>query len=139
MACPRAAQCRCVFPELNTEFDVYRIGTMLELVREVVTALTADGKRVKVCVQQALGKGVFMVSAAAGSTARVRACINPWLLVGWRTAPGALAQALCPPGWFVLCAGLAAEPQWSDAHHGQNGLGRARRWCQLSQLTSRVN
>jgi hypothetical protein len=38
---------------------VYRIGTLLELVREVATALAADGKRVKVCVQQAMGQGVF--------------------------------------------------------------------------------
>lgn len=50
---------RCTIPELNTEFDVYRVGTLLELVREVATSLAADGKRVKVCVQQALGQGVF--------------------------------------------------------------------------------
>ncbi|KAL4425639.1 hypothetical protein ABPG75_009655 [Micractinium tetrahymenae] len=50
---------RCTIPELNTEFDVYRIGTLLELVREVATALAADGRTVKVCVQQALGQGVF--------------------------------------------------------------------------------
>lgn len=50
---------RCTIPELNTEFDVYRIGTLLELVRELATALAADGRTVKVCVQQALGQGVF--------------------------------------------------------------------------------
>lgn len=50
---------RCTIPELNTEFDVYRVGTLLELVREMAVALTADGKKVKVCVQQALGQGVF--------------------------------------------------------------------------------
>lgn len=50
---------RCTIPELNTEFDVYRVGTLLELVREVVSSLAADGKKVKVCVQQALGEGVF--------------------------------------------------------------------------------
>ncbi|GAB4816981.1 hypothetical protein N2152v2_004027 [Parachlorella kessleri] len=50
---------RCTIPELNTEFDVYRVGTLLELVRDLVLMLTSDGKKVKVCVQQALGQGVF--------------------------------------------------------------------------------
>jgi len=49
----------CTIPELNTEFDVYRVGTLLELVRELATTVASDGKRVKVCVQQALGQGVF--------------------------------------------------------------------------------
>ena len=47
------------FPELNVDGDVYRIGTMLELVREVAMALAADGKRVRVCVQGSMGAGVF--------------------------------------------------------------------------------
>lgn len=50
---------RCTIPELNTEFDVYRVGTLLELVRDVACAVTADGRKVKVCVQQPLGEGVF--------------------------------------------------------------------------------
>ena len=50
---------RCTIPELNTEFDVYRVGTLLELVREMATAIANDGKKVKVCVQQALGEGIF--------------------------------------------------------------------------------
>lgn len=50
---------RCSIPELNTEFDVYRVGTLLELVRNVATAVAADGQRVMVCVQQPMGEGVF--------------------------------------------------------------------------------
>jgi adenylate kinase len=50
---------RCKIPELNTDFDVYRVGTLLELIRELATTLAADGGVVKVCVQQALGQGVF--------------------------------------------------------------------------------
>jgi len=46
-------------PELNVELDTYRIGTLLEGVRELVNALCADGKRVRVCVQHAMGTGVF--------------------------------------------------------------------------------
>lgn len=47
------------FPELNVEGDVYRVGTLLELVRVMATALAEDGKRVRVCVQGSMGTGVF--------------------------------------------------------------------------------
>ncbi len=47
------------FPELNVDGDVYRIGTLLELVRELATKLASDGKRVRVCVQGSMGSGVF--------------------------------------------------------------------------------
>lgn len=50
---------RCTIPELNPEFDVYRIGTLLELVRTIATAIVPLRRRVKVCVQQSLGQGVF--------------------------------------------------------------------------------
>mmetsp|Transcript_4318 Transcript_4318/g.14936 ORF Transcript_4318/g.14936 Transcript_4318/m.14936 type:complete len:311 (+) Transcript_4318:28-960(+) len=47
------------FPELNVEQDVFRIGTLLEMIREMTIALAADGKTVRVCVQQSMGTGVF--------------------------------------------------------------------------------
>ena len=47
------------FPELNTYGDVYRVGTLLEMVREMATALVEDGRRVRVCVQGSMGAGVF--------------------------------------------------------------------------------
>jgi|Transcript_5102 adenylate kinase len=47
------------FPELNVSGDVYRVGTTLELVRHIATALARDGKRVKICVQRSMGQGVF--------------------------------------------------------------------------------
>ena len=37
--------------------------TILELVRDMATDLVEDGAKVKVCVQQALGQGVFQVHA----------------------------------------------------------------------------
>lgn len=39
---------RCTIPELNPETDVYRIGTLLELMRELAFTFADDGKRVKV-------------------------------------------------------------------------------------------
>ncbi|XP_062159266.1 adenylate kinase 5, chloroplastic [Alnus glutinosa] len=44
-------------PELNPEMDVYRIGTLMELVRVLALSFADDGKRVKVCVQGSMGKG----------------------------------------------------------------------------------
>ncbi|CAK9252426.1 unnamed protein product [Sphagnum jensenii] len=53
-------QIKLNFPEVNPAFDTYRIGTLLECVRTVVLALAGDcGLRVRICVQQSLGEGVF--------------------------------------------------------------------------------
>ncbi|KAK9791634.1 hypothetical protein WJX73_009343 [Symbiochloris irregularis] len=52
-------QLRVTIPETNPQMDVYRIGTLLELAREMATALAQDGDHVKVCVQQSMGQGVF--------------------------------------------------------------------------------
>lgn len=49
----------CTIPELDVETDVYRIGTLLEMVRMMAVTLAEDGKRVKICVQSATGAGVF--------------------------------------------------------------------------------
>ncbi|KAK6942236.1 hypothetical protein RJ641_027613 [Dillenia turbinata] len=46
-------------PELNPEMDVYRIGTLMELVRVVALSFADDGKRVKVCVQGSMGEGAL--------------------------------------------------------------------------------
>jgi hypothetical protein len=35
---------RCTVPELNPEMDVYRVGTLLEWVREIATEIAEDGK-----------------------------------------------------------------------------------------------
>ena len=46
--------------ELNTETDVYRVGSLLELVRVVATDLCLkQGKRVRIVVQGSMGSGVF--------------------------------------------------------------------------------
>ncbi|KAL9223928.1 hypothetical protein vseg_000012 [Gypsophila vaccaria] len=44
-------------PELNPATDVYRIGTLMELVRVIALSFADDGKRVKVCVQGSMGEG----------------------------------------------------------------------------------
>ncbi|XAR66802.1 Adenylate kinase [Bertholletia excelsa] len=46
-------------PELNPEMDVYRIGTLMELVRVLALSFADDGKRIKVCVQGSMGQGAL--------------------------------------------------------------------------------
>ncbi|KAG5559514.1 hypothetical protein RHGRI_009141 [Rhododendron griersonianum] len=46
-------------PELNPEMDVYRIGTLMELVRVLALKFADDGKRIKVCVQGSMGEGAL--------------------------------------------------------------------------------
>jgi len=59
-------------PEVNPAFDTYRMGTLLELAREIVLALAVDeGKRVRVCVQQPLGEGVFVGMPLALASMRI--------------------------------------------------------------------
>ena len=64
------AKAKVEIPELNTSGDTYRIGTLLEMVRHVATDLANDGKRVRVCVQGSMGKGVFQALPIALSGAR---------------------------------------------------------------------
>ena len=64
-------QLKINFPEVNPAFDTYRIGTVLEMVREAVLALTEQGgKRVRICVQQSLGEGIFTGTPLALSSMR---------------------------------------------------------------------
>ncbi|KAL7602460.1 hypothetical protein Lser_V15G23853 [Lactuca serriola] len=46
-------------PELNPNTDVYRIGTLMELVRVLALSFSDDGKRVKVSVQGSMGEGAL--------------------------------------------------------------------------------
>ncbi|KAG7021201.1 Adenylate kinase 5, chloroplastic, partial [Cucurbita argyrosperma subsp. argyrosperma] len=39
--------------------DVYRIGTLMELIRTIALSFADDGKRVKVCIQGSMGEGAL--------------------------------------------------------------------------------
>ncbi|CAM9543310.1 unnamed protein product [Discosporangium mesarthrocarpum] len=56
---PRRMKLTCVVPELNPEMDTYRVGTMLEMVREVSSCLADLGLRVKICIQGNMGEPGF--------------------------------------------------------------------------------
>jgi adenylate kinase len=80
--------------------DVYRIGTLLEGVRELVTALAADGKRVRVCVQGSMGAGAFTAM--------------PLQLAGVRRIMEAMDWGDGEPGTFVRLGGLGASEVAAD-------------------------
>ena len=46
-------------PELNMEMDSYRVGSLLELVREAAIGFATHGLNVRVCVQGSMGQGAF--------------------------------------------------------------------------------
>ncbi len=47
------------FPELNPKYDVFRVGTMAEMVRETCLRVAEGGSRCRIVVQQSLGEGIF--------------------------------------------------------------------------------
>eukprot|EP00594_Rhizosolenia_setigera_P007825 CAMPEP_0178968908 /NCGR_PEP_ID=MMETSP0789-20121207/18532_1 /TAXON_ID=3005 /ORGANISM="Rhizosolenia setigera, Strain CCMP 1694" /LENGTH=454 /DNA_ID=CAMNT_0020654923 /DNA_START=231 /DNA_END=1595 /DNA_ORIENTATION=- len=49
----------CLFPELNTSMDAYRIGTLLEMARQIGITLAEQNVRVRICVQGSMGQGIF--------------------------------------------------------------------------------
>jgi len=48
-----------MFPEMNPGMDSYRIGTLLELSRQVAIHLVEQNLRVRICVQGSMGVGIF--------------------------------------------------------------------------------
>ena len=53
-------QIKVNFPEVNPAFDTYRLGTILEMVRDIALSQAYEGKNVRICVQQPLGEGIFV-------------------------------------------------------------------------------
>ena len=57
-SCPRMMKVTVTPPELNMEMDSYRVGTLLELVRECALGFAEAGLKTRVCVQGPMGGGV---------------------------------------------------------------------------------
>mmetsp|Transcript_17925 Transcript_17925/g.42653 ORF Transcript_17925/g.42653 Transcript_17925/m.42653 type:complete len:579 (+) Transcript_17925:56-1792(+) len=57
-SCPRAMKVTVTPPELNMEMDSYRVGSLLELVRECALGFAETGLKTRVCVQGPMGGGV---------------------------------------------------------------------------------
>jgi len=74
-ALPKRGQITCLVPETNPSMDTYRIGTMLELLRDVACEIAFGGvdgepKRVRFLVQPSMGEGAFTALPLALSGVR---------------------------------------------------------------------
>lgn len=87
---------------------MYRVGTLLEMVRELAVALAAGGRKVKVCVQQPLGQGVFAVSRERGRGRRGAA--------GRGRHGTACLRRLGGPAWLHMCARQVRAPARLSRH-----------------------
>jgi len=58
-SCSRRMRVVITPPELNMEMDTYRVGTLLELVREAALGFAQRGLACRVCVQGSMGQGAF--------------------------------------------------------------------------------
>ncbi|CAM9785928.1 unnamed protein product [Ectocarpus sp. 6 AP-2014] len=56
---PRRMKLVCTVPELNPAMDTYRVGTVLELVRELAYSMADVGLNTRILIQPSMGKGVF--------------------------------------------------------------------------------
>ncbi|KAG7371850.1 DUF1995 domain containing protein [Nitzschia inconspicua] len=56
---PNRMKITSMFPETNPSMDSYRIGTILEMTRAIAIKLVEQNLRVRVCVQGAMGVGIF--------------------------------------------------------------------------------
>lgn len=72
--------------------DVYRIGTVLELIRALVLSLVEDGTAVKVSVQQGMGEGVFQVSVISCCEGSIHAVYGKNLSVLGQSTQGTVVQ-----------------------------------------------
>lgn len=49
----------CTVPELNVAMDTYRVGTLMEMIREVTFSLADVGLNTRIMVQPSMGEGIF--------------------------------------------------------------------------------
>lgn len=49
----------CTVPELNVSMDTYRVGTMMEMIREIAYSLADVGLNTRIMVQPSMGEGIF--------------------------------------------------------------------------------
>ena len=80
-------------PELNMEMDSYRVGSLLELVRDCALGFAKHGLRTRVCVQGSMGQGAFT------GVPRVLSGIRKLLsMMDWQAQPGEEYEGLLTGG-----------------------------------------
>lgn len=91
-----------LFPETNTAMDSYRIGTLLEMVRDVAIRLAEENLRVRVCVQESMGQGIFTaLPKSLSGVARLLQAMD------WQASPGEPNEGMI--GDFVRFGGVGKQ------------------------------
>jgi adenylate kinase len=96
-----------LFPETNPEMDSYRIGTILELVRSVAIRLAEENLRVRVCVQNSMGVGIFtgLPKQLSGVSRLVQA-------MDWQSGPGEVNEGMV--GDYVRFGAVGADHVFNE-------------------------
>jgi adenylate kinase len=99
-------------PELNPQMDSYRIGTLLELVRDVTISLAEQNLRVRVCVQQSMGVGIF-----TGVPKTLSGVSQLLPRMDWQAGPGEVNEGML--GNFVNFGGVGKEHVMNKGPNGE--------------------
>ncbi|GAX24099.1 hypothetical protein FisN_9Hh351 [Fistulifera solaris] len=91
-----------MFPETNPSMDSYRIGTILEMVRAVAIRLAEENLRVKVCVQESMGVGIF-----TGVPKQLSGVAKLLQMMDWQSKEGEQNEGMI--GDYVRFGGVAAQ------------------------------
>lgn len=91
-----------MFPETNPNMDSYRIGTILEMVRAMAIALAEENVRVKVCVQESMGVGIF-----TGVPKQLSGVARLLQMMDWQSKEGEENEGMV--GDYVRFGGVGAQ------------------------------
>ena len=99
---PNTMQVISMFPETNPSMDSYRIGTILELIRDAAITLAEQNLRVRVCVQASMGVGIFV-----GVPKQLNGVSKLLQLMDWQSGPGEINEGMV--GSYVNFGAIGAE------------------------------
>ena len=91
-----------MFPETNPSMDSYRIGTILELVRDAAINLAEQNLRVRICVQASMGVGIFV-----GVPKQLNGVSKLLQLMDWQSGPGEVNEGMV--GDYVNFGAIGAD------------------------------
>jgi adenylate kinase len=91
-----------LFPEMNPSMDSYRIGTLLELARDIAIRLAEENLRVRVCVQGSMGVGIF-----TGIPKQLSGASILLQRMDWQSGPGEINDGMV--GNYVNFGGIGKD------------------------------
>lgn len=96
------------FPETNPSMDSYRVGTLLELVRNAAITLAKESKkRTRICVQGSMGVGIF-----TGVPKQLSGVAKLLQMMDWQSNEGELCEGIV--GDYVRFGAVGSEHVQDD-------------------------